>query len=250
FMLPWLRPAPGQMKPLLQVAFLLGVLHFSMMFIGLDQGGNIASIAITSQLYVPFSAIMAAVFLGERLSALRILAIALAFGGILLVGFDPVVFSHFGAMLWVTGASLVMALATILMRRCPNLGIFKLQAWIAAVATPSLLLLSFIFESGQLHSLTSCRASDFWVPVYSAIGASVVGHGIVYFLLGRYPVSIVTPSMLLTPLLASVSGVLFLHDQIGWKLIIGGGLTLLGTMLVSVDPRHIARWMRHKANAT
>ena len=70
-MLPWLRPAPGHMKPLLRVAFLLGVLHFSMVFIGLDAGGDIASIAITTQLYVPFSAILASVFLREKYLSYR-----------------------------------------------------------------------------------------------------------------------------------------------------------------------------------
>ncbi len=58
-MLPWLQPAPGYMRPLLKVAFLLGVLHFGMVFIGLNAGGDIASVAITTQLYVPFSAILA-----------------------------------------------------------------------------------------------------------------------------------------------------------------------------------------------
>jgi len=246
FMLPWLKPAPGYMKPMLRVAFLLGVMHFSMMFIGLNAGGNIASIAITTQLYVPFSAILAAFFLRERISPLQILAIATAFGGILIIGFDPVVFNHIDAMLWVTGAALVMASATILMRQCPNLGVFKLQAWIAAVATPSLLLLSFIFESGQLQIMANVSLVDFWTPIYSAIGASVIGHGIVYYLLGRYPVSIVTPLMLLAPVLASFFGVLFFGDEVGWKLIVGGGLTLLGVMLVSADPRYIAKRLRRK----
>ena len=53
-MLPWLKPAPGHMKPLLKVSFILGVVHFGMVFIGLNAGGNIASIAITTQLYDSF----------------------------------------------------------------------------------------------------------------------------------------------------------------------------------------------------
>lgn len=72
-MLPWLKPAPGYMKPLLRVAFLLGALHFGMLFIGLNAGGNIASIAITTQLYVPFSAILASLFLREKISVVSII---------------------------------------------------------------------------------------------------------------------------------------------------------------------------------
>ncbi len=231
-MLPWLKPAPGYMKPLLRVAFLLGVLHFAMIFIGLNAGGNIASIAITTQLYVPFSAIFASVFLREKISLRSLFSIAVAFAGVMVIGFDPIVFNHLDAILWVAGAAFIMAVATILMRQCPNLGVFRLQAWIALVALPSLLLLSSIFESGQIQTLSKVGIIDFWTPLYSAVGASIVGHGIVYYLLGRYPVSIVTPLLLPTPIIATFLGVLFFGDILGWKMIVGGSMTLLGVLML------------------
>ncbi len=236
-MLPWLKPAPGHMKPLLRVAFLLGVLHFAMVFTGLNAGGDIASIAITTQLYVPFSAILATVFLREKISLLSIFSIVLAFGGVMVIGFDPMVFNHLDAILWVAGAALVMAIATILMRQCPNLGVFRLQAWIALVALPSLLLLSAIFESNQMQILANISITDLWTPLYSAIGASVVGHGMVYYLLGRYPVAKVTPLLLPTPIIATFWGVLIFDDVLGWKMIVGGLMTLLGVLLLLKQPR-------------
>jgi O-acetylserine/cysteine efflux transporter len=231
-MLPWLKPAPGHMMPLLRVAFLLGVLHFGMIFIGLNAGGNIASIAITTQLYVPFSAILASVFLREKISLVSICSIAVAFGGVMVIGFDPIVFNHLDAILWVAGAALVMAMATILMRQCPNLGVFRLQAWIAVVALPSLLLLSAIFESGQSEIVAEVAILDFWSPLYSAVGASIIGHGMVYYLLGRYPVSIVTPLLLPTPIIATFLGVLIFGDVLGWKMIVGGAMTLIGVLML------------------
>jgi len=235
-MLPWLSPAPGYMKPLLRVAFLLGVLHFAMVFTGLNAGGDIASIAITTQLYVPFSAILASVFLREKISPVSIFSIALAFGGVMVIGFDPIVFNHLDAILWVAGAAFVMAVATILMRQCPNLGVFRLQAWIALVALPSLLLLSSIFESGQIQILSETDILDFWTPLYSAVGASIVGHGIVYYLLGKYPVSKVTPLLLPTPIIATFFGILFFGDTLGWKMILGGSMTLLGVLMLVKQP--------------
>ncbi len=235
-MLPWLKPAPGYMKPLLRVAFLLGVLHFAMVFIGLNAGGDIASIAITTQLYVPFSAILASVFLREKISFVSIFSITLAFGGVMIIGFDPIVFNHLDAILWVAGAAFVMAVATILMRQCPNLGVFRLQAWIALVALPSLLLLSSIFESGQIQILSEVDILDFWTPLYSAVGASIIGHGIVYYLLGRYPVSKITPLLLPTPIIATFLGVLFFGDSLGWKMIMGGSMTLLGVLMLVKQP--------------
>ena len=236
-MLPWLKPAPGYMKPLLRVAFLLGVFHFGMIFIGLNAGGNIASIAITTQLYVPFAAILASLFLREKISLLSILSIALAFGGVMVIGFDPIVFNHLDAIMWVAGAAFVMAVATILMRQCPGLGVFRLQAWIAVVALPSTLLLSWIFESGQVRILANASIIDYWTPLYSAVGASIVGHGIVYYLLGRYPVSIVTPLLLPTPIIATLLGVVVFGDFLGWKMIVGGIMTLLGVLMLLKPPR-------------
>ncbi len=235
-MLPWLKPAPGHMKPLLKVAFVLGVVHFGMIFIGLHAGGNIGSIAITTQLYVPFSAILASTLLREKITLLTKASIGLALGGVLVIGFDPVVFNHLDAVMWVAGAAFAMASATILMRQCPNLGVFRLQAWIALVGMPSLLFLSLIFESGQLDIITNSRLVDFWSPLYSAVGASIVGHGIVYYLLGRYPVSTVTPLLLLAPVLATVFGVLIFGDTLGWKLIVGGLMTLMGVLLLASHP--------------
>ncbi len=243
-MLPWLRPVPGFMKPLLRVAFLLGGLHFGMVFIGLNAGGNIASIAITAQLYVPFSAILATLFLKEKISVVRVAAIGIALLGVMVIGFDPVVFNHLDAVLWVASAALVMATATILMRQCPNLGVLRLQAWVAAVGMPSLLLLSLCFETDQLHILRNARLVDYWSPLYSAVGASILGHGVVYYLLGKYPVSYVTPLLLLAPIIASVFGVLLFGDEIGWKLILGGSMTLVGILIVSINPETITNTIR------
>ena len=238
-MLPWLRPSPGYMKPLLRLAFLMGVCHFSMMFIGLHAGANIASVAITSQLYVPFSAVLAAIFLQERIQPIKILAIAVAFTGIFVIGFDPIVFNHLDAVFWVMGAAFIMAVCTVLMRQFPNMGVFRLQAWIALTAAPSLLVLSLLFESDHTQIITRLTIRDYWSPLYSAVGASVIGHGTVYYLLARYPVSMVTPLLLLAPVLASLFGIWWFGDQLGWKLVLGGTMTLFGVLMVTLNFRRL-----------
>lgn len=235
-MLPWLKPAKGQMKPLLLVSFLMGVLHFGMTFIGIYASGNIASVAITTQLYIPFSAILAVLFLKEKMTVVKVVAIIVALTGVFIIGFDPVVFEHLDAILWMGGASLAIAVATVVMRQCPNLGVFRLQAWIALVAAPSLLLLSLMFETAQVDIISRSSFADLWTPLYSAIGASILGHGVVYYLLGRHPVSVVTPLLLLSPIFASLFGVVVLYDQLGGKMIVGGVMTLAGVLLVSLEP--------------
>ncbi len=233
-LLPWLRWQSGKMRQVLQISVVLGVLHFSMIFIGLEASGDIASVAIAAQLYVPFSALLAVIWLGERLDRWRVAGIAAAFAGVLVIGFDPTVFAHLDALAWIVGAALAMAVATILMRRLSGVRVFTLQAWIGAVATPSLLLMSLLLEQGQVEALHTAGGFDFALPVYSAIGASLVGHGIVYHLLTRYPVSLITPLLLLAPVLAVVLGVLVWGDQLTWKLLLGGSMTLAGVVVVTL----------------
>jgi len=239
-LLPFLRWLPGRMRGVLGVGLVLGVLHFGLVFTGLHASGDIASIAIASQLYVPFSALLAVVVLGERLDRRRSAGIASAFGGVLVIGFDPIVFHHFDALLLIVAGAAAMAVATVQMRRLRGVGVLALQAWIALCATPALALLSLLFEDGQWAAVRAATPLDLAAPVYSALGASLVGHGIVYHLLGRYPVSITTPLLLLTPVLAVAFGVLFWGDTLTWKLVLGGGLTLAGIVAISVPARRAA----------
>jgi O-acetylserine/cysteine efflux transporter len=235
-LLPFLRWLPGRMVAVFQVAVLLGVLHFGLMFAGLAVSGDISSVAIATQLYVPFAALLAAWWLRERLNRQRLLGIGLAFSGVLVVGFDPIVLRHLDALVLITAAALVMALATIMMRRLPGIGVFNLQAWIALISFPCHALLSLLLESGQWQAIQSATWLEFAAPAYSAVGASLVGHSIVYYLLGRYPVSVTTPIMLLTPVLAVAFGVTLWGDTLTWKLLLGGAMTLAGVAIVQWRP--------------
>ena len=233
-LLPFLRWIPGRMGGVLGIAVVQGVLHFSLIFAGLEASGDIASVAIASQLYVPFSALLAVVLLGETLSRRRVLGIAAAFGGVLGIGFDPIVFHHLDALFLITAGAAAMAVATIQMRRLRGVGVFALQAWIALCATPALALLSLLFEQDHWTAIRTASGLELAAPVYSAVGASLIGHGIVYYLLGRYPVGVTTPLMLLAPVLAVAFGVLLWGDALSWKLVLGGAMTLAGIAIINL----------------
>lgn len=231
---PFLRWVPGRMRGVLSIALVQGVVHFALIFLGLGASGDVSSVAIACQLYVPFSALLALVWLGEALDRQRLAGIASAFGGVLVIGFDPVVFQHLDALLLIAGGALAQAVSTIQMRQLRGVSVFVLQAWIALCATPALALLSLLFEHGQWEAVRTATWLELAAPVYSAIGASLVGHGIVYYLLGRYPVGVTTPLMLLSPVLAVMFGVLLWGDVLTWKLVLGGVLTLAGIAVITL----------------
>ena len=233
-LLPFLRIAKGQMKAVLRLGLLLGIGHFSLMFGGLAAAENVSSIAIIVQLYVPFSALLALVFLGEHIGWRRITGISLAFFGVVIIGFDPIVFNHLWALVLTTGAALVMAIASIMMRSLKGVGVFQLQAWIGLIATPGLFTLSWLFEEGQFAAVESATWTHYAAAIYTALGASIVGHGLIYYLLQRYPVSIVTPLTLISPIIAVFFGVTLLGDDLTWKLLLGGCATLAGVLIIAL----------------
>lgn len=231
---PFIRVVKGQMKLIVLIGFCLGAGHYSIMFYALYLGDNISSIAIAAQLTVPCSTILAIVFLGERIRLVRLLAIVLSFLGVVVIGFEPVGPEHVVALLAASVAAAVMAVAAILMRRLVGVGVFNLQGWIALLSTSVLFLLSWAFEPHSFSALRHIPIDQYWSPVYSAIGATIIGHGSLYYLLQRYEVNYVAPFITLSSLFAVVFGITFMGDVLTVKIMIGGTLTLLGVTVIAL----------------
>lgn len=232
-LVPFLRQVTGQMSRIIRIAVVMGVGHYSIMFYAMSIAENISAIAIAAQLAVPISTLLAVLFLHERVGLTRSIAIALSFMGVVLIGFEPISGDHLLSVLMATLGSVAIAAASIWMRQLSDVGVFNLQAWIALIAAPSLLLLSLMIESPDAQLLASIRWQDYWSPVYSAIGATIVGHGSFYYLLQRYPVNQVSPFITLSTLFAILFGVTLMGDELTPRIVTGGLLTLIGVTIIA-----------------
>jgi O-acetylserine/cysteine efflux transporter len=231
-LLPVLRMHKGQMKLLLAIAMTMGVLHFGIMFVGLSMAGDVSTVAIAIQLGIPFATILSVIFLGERLSVMRVIGVVLAFAGVMFIGFDPIVFEYIGALLTVSVASLFGAIGLLLMKQLRNVGIFELQGWIATVSWPLLVLASLVFETNQIQM---AQDASWWLwptVLYTSLAASLLGHGGMYYLIGRYDISHVTPTFVLATVFAIIFGVTLLGDTLTSRMILGGIATLSGVLII------------------
>jgi O-acetylserine/cysteine efflux transporter len=233
---PWLRVVPTQMKRILAVSVFCGALHFCLMYSALKLAADVSTVAVATQLTLPFSVILAVAMLGERLSALRLAGIVAAFAGVIVIGFDPRVFTYVAAIVLVAAASLSMALAQVLMRGLRDVGIFNLQAWVALVSAPALLAMSLLIETGQFEAMAAASPTGWAALTYTAIGSSLIGFAGMYYLLRRYPVSLVTPLFLLAPIFAVIFGVTLLGDVLTVRVLIGAAITLAGVLVVTLAP--------------
>ncbi|MBX3455716.1 DMT family transporter [Ferrovibrio sp.] len=239
-LLPWLKWQRGQMTLVFQIALLMGALHFALMFTGIKLADDVSVVAVITQLGVPMATLMAWGLLGETVRWRRGVGIALAFAGSLVMGFDPKVFGYIGALVILIISVASMSLGQVLVRRIRSVDAFTMQAWIGAVSAPSLLLISFIFESGQWESVRTAGWLEWGGVAYMSIAVSLIGHGSFYYLLRIYPVAVVNPGFTLAPVLGVAFGVMFLDERLGMGAIVGAVMTIVGVFIVTLRESQLA----------
>lgn len=234
-LLRYLDPVPVALRrPLLVVALCNGALHFGFNFWAIAEAGDISSVAISLQSYIPMTALLAWWLLGEKPARSTAIGIGIAFVGVAVLGFDPLVLDAPLALGLSLIAAATLALGTVLLRKLSGLHTFQIQAWSAAISIPPLLLVAALTEPMNIAVFTEASWRDWSGVLYSAIAASLVGHGLLFGLLQRHPVAQVTPLLLLTPVFAVALGVLVWGDRPGPRLWLGGALVLGGVLVVAL----------------
>ena len=239
---PFLRfPPPGQWGRMVFVCLCIGALHFTTLFWAISRSHDLSSIAITQQTYIPMAVLLAMVALGEKVGWRSLAAIAVAFSGVVVLSFDPLMLDQLDILAIALLSALFQAMGSVFMRGIKGIGVFSFQAWTALISLPVMLLASLAFESGQLQMVTNADWLGWACVAYSGLVASIVGHGVFFTLVQRHPVSSIMPYLLLTPLAAVLFGVLLWGDRPGWRLLVGGALVLSGIFVVTLRAMQKAR---------
>ncbi|MFC5577077.1 DMT family transporter [Lysobacter niabensis] len=227
-------PAPGQWPRLIAVALCIGVLHFGLSFSALKLAGDLSSPAIVMQSYVPMTALLAWWLLGERFAWRTGVAIAVSFGGVLVLGFDPLVLDQPLSLLLMLVSAVFLAIGTVLMKQLRGLDVFSQQGWTALFSVLPLLAISTVIEPGALAALPQVSWVAWAGALYAAFVSSLFGHGLYYVLVQRHPVAQVTPWLLLVPVFAVGLGIAFWGDRPGPRLWLGGAMVLGGVLIIAL----------------
>ncbi len=238
-LMPWLRLQRGQMKMLLQATLLTGPVTFALLFLGIARVQDVSSVAIASQLGVPFSTLLSVWLLGEHIHWRRRLGIALAFAGVVVISLDPRMFSSRVGLLLVAASSFTGALGLIYIKQLRQVPALQLQAWVSLTGALLLLPLSLFLESGQWEAMRTASAQAWAALAFTALMSSLIGHTAWYYLIAKYPVTNLAPITLLTPIFGVAFGVLLLGDLLTPRMILGGAITLLGVYIVVRRERKI-----------
>ena len=218
-----------------QVAFLsvtLGVMHFTLIFTGMHYL-DAATTAIAVQLQVPFAAILAAIIFKETLHWRRITGMVIAFAGIVLIAGQPKFLANPWPLASVVAAALVWSIANMQVKALGDeIDAVHLNGWIALLAAPQLLIISYLLEGNQWPHLLEIGWGGAFALLYQSALVAAFSYWIWYNLMRRYPVNQVMPFMLLQPLIGTASGAIFRGEQITMPMIIGGLGVLIGVAII------------------
>lgn len=223
-----------KLMQLIPLSMTMGVMHFSLIFTGMRYL-DAATSSIAVQLQVPFAAILAAFFFKETLGWRRLIGMGVAFAGVVLIAGEPRFAGNLWPLLSVIGAALVWATANVQVKALGDeFDALQLNGYIAILAAPQLLIVSFLLEGNQWPQVLNASWVGWAALLFQAVIVAIFSYIIWYNMMRRYPVNQVMPFTLLLPMIGVLSGHLLLDEVITWQMLLGGLATLAGVAIVVI----------------
>ncbi|KAA0012780.1 EamA family transporter [Billgrantia pellis] len=231
-LVPFHPVARHQLPFLMLLSATFGTLHFALLFIGLGQA-EAGTGALLVQMGTPFATLLAVIFLGERLSAKRLLGLGLSFGGVVVLAGGPSLPSPLPMSLLLVSA-LGWAVSQLLIKKGPHLAPMTLAGWTALFAVPQVALGSWWFEQDQMSAMINAGWFGWGAVLYTAVMSSIAAYGLWYGLLRRHPVSRLAPLSLLVPAGAVILGIVLLGETLNAHIVFGGAMVIAGVGLIVI----------------
>jgi len=229
--LPFLRIVPGRTRVLLCLGLIVGAFLMAVN-LSLMVSTNLPALAIAGQLGVPFSLILAIIFLGERIALPRLLGIALTFSGVVIVVFDPGVAKELPGVLLTALGALFWAISSLIQRRLAGVPVLTIYAWIGLIGALMLGPAMLLAEPRTVAKLPQLPLRDLGWILFSGIGSTVMGQGGMAWLLQRHPVTTVLPLTLGAPVVAVAASSLFFGTVLTSTMIAGAMVAMIGVGII------------------
>ncbi len=234
---------------LLLYGFGFGVAQFAFLFIAMREGMPTGLASLVLQSSAPFTVVLGALFLRERLGATKILGLVAAVLGMVLIGWDraqhaallPVLLTLAGGLGWAFGN--VGSRLAAARPEGEKVDPLHLTLWMAVVPPLPLFALSLVIEgpSAGAHALVASFSGSGWPALaalaYTAVLATIVGSGLWTYLMSRYPASAVAPLSLLVPVVGIAASWAFLGERPTVLSLVGGVIVIVGAFAATSGGR-------------
>ncbi len=243
-------------RPRLPVRWLLlyglgfGVAQFAFLFIAMRAGMPTGLASLVLQSSAPFTVLLGALFLHERLRATQLLGLIAAVLGMALIGWDrarhaallPVLLTLAGGLGWAFG-NIGSRLAAAGAESAEKPDPLHLTLWMAVVPPVPLFALSLLVEgpASGAHALRESFSTTGWPALaalaYTVLLATVLGSGLWTYLMSRYPAGAVAPLSLMVPVVGITSSWIFLGERPTPLSLAGGVIVIVGAFAATSGGR-------------
>ncbi|WP_424465866.1 EamA family transporter [Pseudoclavibacter helvolus] len=219
-----------------------GTLQFVGLYLGMTAGFPTGLASLVLQMSAPFTVLLGAIFLREKLTTRRVVGIALAVAGLLLVGVARGGAGSWWPFLLVVIGAFGWAIGNISSRLAEPPKPLHLTMWMAVVPPIPMLAVSLLVEGPEqiwmsLATAWTVAALPAWVGlVYTIVLGTVLGSGIWVWLMKRHPAGVVAPFSMLIPVVGISTAWLVLGERPGPLELVGGAIVLFGVLWASRMP--------------
>lgn len=226
----FIRRPPVAWRWIAAVGLVLGGVKYALLLTGMHLGMGAGLSSLVLQIQAVFTALIAALVLGERPGRLRLMGMGIALAGIAVAAVDEGASGPLLGFVLVVAAASCWGLSNVLTRMASPPDALAFMVWASLFPVLPLLALSLLLEGPQtdLEALRSLDWSAAGTVAYGAWLSTIFGFGAWGFLLRIYPASSVAPFSLLVPVFGMTSAALLLDEGISplrWcaaALLVGG----------------------------
>ena len=231
---PLLRTVPARLPLVLAIGFAITGGSFGLQFIGL-QTASPSAVGIVNLSGAPLTVLFAIIFLGEEVRWRRGIGMALALGGVGLAIGAPSDAGDLAGLGFAFAGVLIGAFASVFVKRL-TIGAVALQAWAGLASLLVMLPATLLLETGQIAAIEAAPLAVGACVMFAGLVVSVGAHSAYFRLFQAHDANLIVPLTLLTPLLTIAFGTWLTGDTIGWPLIIGGSMALVGVAIIVIRP--------------
>ncbi|UYM06786.1 EamA family transporter [Solicola gregarius] len=222
-----------------------GVLQFAFLYWGMSSGMPTGLASLVLQASAPFTVVLGATFLRERVSGRQVLGIVVAIGGLAVVGSHRAQVAAVLPFLLTLAGGFGWAIGNVCSRQSRPQNPLHLTLWMSVVPPIPMLAVALVVEGPDRigASLTGAFTAEALPALlglaYTVIIATVLGSGLWTWLMSRHPAGVVAPFSLLVPVTGMTAAAVFLGERISAYEVAGGAVVIAGVLLGSTgrDPR-------------
>ncbi|MGW6727973.1 EamA family transporter [Nocardia sp. NPDC055029] len=225
-----------------------GILQFAFLFTAMRAGMPTGLASLVLQSSAPFTVVLGAVLLRERLRPVQVAGLAVAVLGMVVIGADRLADATLLPVLLTLAGGLGWAFGNIGARQAgadsPGFDPLHLTLWMSVVPVLPLLALSMTVEGPGtgVRALGAAVSQTDGLPAlaalaYIAILATVCGSGLWTYLMSRYPAGTVAPLSLLVPVVGIAAAWVVFDEEPSAAALIGGVIVIAGAFAATTTRR-------------